>query len=225
MKGRPVTTEEFERMLTKTADVVGETAAPSWRHFLCGLWLSGLRLGEALELWWDRDDRLLPMAPDFAEYLMKDSESERSGPVFHPKPKRDRGRRLTLRHVSKRICEIGERARVKVATDPKTAKVKYASAHDLRRSFGERWSARVMPHILMELMRHEDITTTNKYYVGRNAERTADVLWEAYKPAAESNTFGNTPSFGTVRAESVEGASGNDSSGCDKLPPQDSNLD
>ncbi len=30
-----------------------------------------------------------------------------------------------------------------------------------------------MPQDLMELMRHESITTTMRYYVGQNAQRTA----------------------------------------------------
>ena len=58
-------------------------------------------------------------------------------------------------------------------------KPKFASAHDFRRSFGERWASRVMPVVLMELMRHESMSTTLKFYVGRNAERTADILWQA----------------------------------------------
>jgi len=33
----------------------------------------------------------------------------------------------------------------------------------------------------MELMRHESIDTTLKYYVGRNAKRTSKVLREAYE--------------------------------------------
>lgn len=37
MKGRPITTEEFERMLAKTAFVVGEENASPWRHYLRGL--------------------------------------------------------------------------------------------------------------------------------------------------------------------------------------------
>ena len=60
-----------------------------------------------------------------------------------------------------------------------SGKVKFASAHDLRRSFGERWSIRVMPKVLKELMRHRSIETTMRYYVGKNAEQTADVLWAA----------------------------------------------
>jgi len=34
-----------------------------------------------------------------------------------------------------------------------------------------------MPQVLKELMRHEDIQTTMRYYVGRNAQTTADALW------------------------------------------------
>jgi len=46
---------------------------------------------------------------------------------------------------------------------------KFASAHDLRRAFGQRWAIRIMPTVLRELMRHADISTTMKYYVGQNA--------------------------------------------------------
>lgn len=62
--------------------------------------------------------------------------------------------------------------------------MKCASAHDLRRSFGERWASRVMPQVLMVLMRDESIETTMRYYVGRNAQTTAEVLWQAHQTAA-----------------------------------------
>ncbi len=62
---------------------------------------------------------------------------------------------------------------------------KTASAHDLRRAFGERWAARLMPAQLMELMRHESIETTLSYYVGRNAEKTAAILWHEHEKAVE----------------------------------------
>ena len=67
------------------------------------------------------------------------------------------------------ITAIGKKAGVKVRSkikskvDPATGKrgpvevIKFASAHDLRRSFGERWAERVLPKVLMELMRHESI--------------------------------------------------------------------
>ena len=86
--------------------VVGEEVAPRWRHYLRGLWASGLRLGESLDLWWDRPekifpvfprdgrpmlqvpgelekgnaDRLLPIAPEFALFLLETPEAARTGP-------------------------------------------------------------------------------------------------------------------------------------------------
>jgi hypothetical protein len=68
---------------------------------------------------------------------------------------------------------------VVVRVDPSNPKrVKYASAHDLRRSFGDRWAKRVMPAELKEMMRHESIETTLRYYVSSNAERTAETCWQ-----------------------------------------------
>ncbi len=216
MKGRPITLEEFERMLAKTETIVGPERAESWKHYLRGLYLSGLRLAESLNLYWDRHDMLCielegnrpllwipgplhkrgvdtlaPVAPEFAEFLLSTSEDKRTGRVFNPAPERKHGDRMSDQQVSKIISRIGKAAGVKV--DQKGDKVKYASAHDLRRSFGERWSSRVMPQVLQELMRHEQIETTLRFYVGRNAQRTADVLWAAHEAATEaSNTSSNT---------------------------------
>ena len=47
-----------------------------------------------------------------------------------------------------------------------------------------------MPQQLMELMRHESIETTLRFYVGRNAETTAASLWASHE-AASVNTFDN----------------------------------
>ena len=88
------------------------------------------------------------------------------------------------------LGRIGKAAGVKVAIDPKTGKVEYASAHDLRRSFGERWSTRVMPQVLMAIMRHESIETTMRYYVGRNATTTADAVWQTYRTSQEGTVLG-----------------------------------
>ena len=73
-------------------------------------------------------------------------------------------------------------------------KRKYASAHDLRRAFGLRWSSRVMPAVLQQLMRHESIDTTMRYYVGRDADAVADTLWDAFETNAGGNKTGNNRS-------------------------------
>jgi len=210
MKGRPITLEEFERMLAKVPEVVGPEAAPAWSHYLRGLWTSGLRLSESLELWWDREDRLLPtfpkkgrpmlripaelekghsdrllpMAPECAMFFAETTESDRTGAVFKLPGIRGRSTELRSKWVGKILSKIGKAAGVRVHVDPKDpARVKYASAHDLRRAFGERWAARIMPAQLKELMRHESIETTLRYYVGTNAERTADACWDAFDRA------------------------------------------
>jgi len=272
MKGRPITTEEFERMLAKVPEICAARApspdsavsagiattgdedptAPldprdqavidAWCYYLEGLWWSGLRLAESIELYWDRpdrlhvhdldgpepmfrvlaefekghEDRMLPMAPEFAEFLRATPPAERKGRVFRLpgiRAKRPQGggpaAGQSLRSpdwVSRIVCRIGKAAGVKVDTRETKGKdgtpskvVKYASAHDLRRSFGERWAGRIMPHELQQLMRHEDIDTTMKYYVGKNSRTTTAKLWAAYeaqhRASAEGsgNITGNTP--------------------------------
>ena len=66
-------------------------------------------------------------------------------------------------------------------------RVKYASAHDLRRRFGFRWSQRVMPPVLQQMMRHESIQTTMEFYVGKNSEAAAEAIGSAL-----ANTSANT---------------------------------
>ena len=204
MKGRPLTKIEFEQMLTKVPDVVGVPAAESWKHYLEGLRLSGLRLGESMELSWNElgklcidlsqefpmlripaelekghKDRLLPIVPEFAEFLLATPEEDRNGYVFNPLSKDGRVR-LKQDRVMRRTCEIGKKANVKVSSDPTGKKLKYASAQDLRRTYGFYWASKVMPPVLQELMRHESIETTLRYYVGRNAQATAKLLWDLH---------------------------------------------
>jgi integrase len=125
------------------------------------------------------------MAPEFALLLLETAETERSGAVFKLPGIRGQTSELRSKWVGKVVSKIGEAAGVRVHVDPKDPKkVKYASAHDLRRAFGERWAARIMPAQLRELMRHESIETTLRYYVGTNAERTADACWDAFENVA-----------------------------------------
>jgi integrase len=223
MKGRPITREEFERMLAKVESVVigkppedatdeqkaawsqrNKPIVQAWTHYLEGLWWSGLRVGESLQLYWDRDhklkpllagedsclvipaelekgnkDRIIPMAPEFVELLERTPPKERRGPVFRPVGKE--GGRLGLDRVIHLISGIGRAAKVVVERGSDGKPKKYASAHDFRRAFGERWSKRIMPAELKELMRHESIETTLRFYVGENARQTAKNLWAAYR--------------------------------------------
>src|SRR5690606_24298380 len=100
------------------------------------------------------------------------------------------------------LSSIGEAAGVVVAQSEENqgAKKKHASAHDLRRSFGTRWAARVMPAQLKELMRHTSIDTTMRYYVQTEATELASAVWDAYRKAEG----GDSPSDAHSDAQSAE---------------------
>ena len=63
MKGRPITGEEFERLLDATPEVVGELSAPSWQFALRVLWESRYRVGDLMDFSWDDDRHIHPVWP------------------------------------------------------------------------------------------------------------------------------------------------------------------
>ena len=205
MRGRPISHEEFDRMLA-AVPLIRPRDAATWQHYLEGLWLSGLRLEESLIFSWDADtpivvdlsgrrprlriyaeadkggqDRLLPMMPDFAEFLLKTPSVDRQGPVF-PIVGLITRQPITPKRVSRIVSAIGEQAGIIVNRMDE----KYASAHDLRRSFGTRWASRVKPTSLQLLMRHESIETTLKYYVAQDTDEIAEDLWKEHSSAAKA---------------------------------------
>jgi integrase len=206
-RGRAVTGEEFDRWLMAMKKLVGNSRYRSWERLMRGLWLTGLRLGESLDLWWDREDKIIPLnvdgrrpvlsipgqlqkskrdetsplTPDFVKFLRETPASNRVGPVFSPLGKEGEAR--SVDYVGRTISAAGTAAKIIVAKDGDS--IRFASAHDLRRSFGDRWAQRVMPAVLKELMRHRSIETTMSYYVGRSAEQTADVLWNTMTSAGD----------------------------------------
>jgi hypothetical protein len=82
-----------------------------------------------------------------------------------------------------------------------------------------------MPAELRELMRHADIATTMAFYVGRNAQTTAESLWAAYrdsKPAAGNVLGNNSPHPSSCDGQETTQAV--DSQRLAKYTSQDSNL-
>lgn len=256
MRGRPVTGEEFDRLIAAVPKVRPDDAR-AWQRYLRALWLSGLRLDESLAVSWDQDapfavdltgrrpvfriyaeahkarrDEVLPMTPDFAEWLLTTPEAERVGPVFRLTDRRT-GKPLTAKRAGLIVGKIGAAAKVVISRTRKkvweTVKVRgrevrrkverevplFATAHDLRRAFGTRWATRVRPPVLQRLMRHANISTTMRFYVALDASDVADELWANYGPAATNGNSGgrgnNLATLAPNGGENAEGASAVDS--------------
>lgn len=207
MKGRPITAEEFDRMIEQVKEpYLLQNQHDGWKQLLLGLWWSGLRLEESLGLWWDRldrisidltsgrpllripaekekgnQDRLYPVATEFAEMILAVPKYERSGPFFTVLTKEGKPYSRSRHQVGKIIAELGRKAGIVVKAHQKTGEKEFASAHDLRRSFGERWAKRVEAPFLQKMMRHSSITTTLRYYASRDAADAAAHIDQAFQ--------------------------------------------
>jgi integrase len=224
MRSRAITGEELDRMIAKVADK-RKHEPEKWKRLLRGLYLSGMRLSEALALSWDdgapisvsmagkypalliqsgaqknHKEQLLPLAPEFAEFLLAVPKANRVGLVFGIYGKS--GRPLSTKRASRYISAIGEAA--KVVTNK--ADGKYASAHDLRRAFCTRWAKRIMPADLKVLARHSSINTTMRFYVTQSADDVASRLRAAIGTNSgtnEENTRGTTDVEADANADRI----------------------
>jgi len=131
-------------------------------------------------------------------------KSDRTGWVFRPLNKAGSPLARTGWAVGDAIEAIAKKAGVIVGVREKfDGKGKpylvkeYASAHDLRRAFGTRWARRAMPTVLRELMRHASIDTTMPYYVGQNAEATAESLWDCLGNKPSNSKQNHSPASAT----------------------------
>jgi integrase len=141
MKGRPITLEEFERMLAAAPKVVGDAGSDSWCYLMRGIWEQAFRLDEALHVAWDipgcivpewprgkypvlvipcdqqknDTDEEIPVMPRFEQLLFETPEDDRTGYVFNPAPINGEGwqrGRPNVDWVGKVITRIGELAGV-----------------------------------------------------------------------------------------------------------------
>ena len=113
MKGRPITGEEFERMLDATPKIVGQSVASSWQFALRILWESGFRVGDLMNFSWDDERHIhpvwtnrkgqhatiivpssqkngrvqeIPLLPGLNAVLMSVPEQDRTGWIVNPQP-------------------------------------------------------------------------------------------------------------------------------------------
>ncbi len=195
LKGRPLTDAEFKAML-ESCETECKRDPASWKFLLRGIWESGLRLDEAMNASWDDRAYIVPLKTINGGYLLRIPatrqknhktqevpttpflgslldevpDEDRTGWIFNPEPRRKWNRRLSTKHVGRIITDIGEEAGIVVNEDNK-----FASAHDLRRSFGQRMAdAGMAPRDLQAIMRHSSLATTEKYYLRHRAVEQAD---------------------------------------------------
>jgi integrase len=201
-KGRAISPEELEAMIAAIPRVMTGQRSAELERFMRGLYATGLRLSEAMKARWESGSDVFPLfadgrhpvwvfgatqkngreeqspiTPEGAEFLLSIPPGERHGFIFELN---GRSGRLTETTVSKLISQIGEAAGIQVAPiNPRTGKPKYASAHDLRRSFAQGLAYRVSPAVLKLAMRHKSHLTTDKFYVGADAQAAAEAMWQA----------------------------------------------
>ena len=130
-------------------------------------------------------DECIPLLPEFEAVLLESPPEKRTGWVFRPESLQLRlGRKAAHKRpdaewVGKVIARIGEEAGIEVEpADERTGRpTKYATAHDLRRSCGERLrDAGVPPLVICRVMRHSSWETTRKHYAPGNVQIDAEVL-------------------------------------------------
>lgn len=202
MRSRPVTGEEFDRILEQVP-IIRPADTARWIKFLRGLWESGFRLGELLELSWDsdsplyldasgeiplvrlwaeghkrREDQYQPITPEFWQ-LVNIPEHDRYGYVF---PLPGNAGQMTVKRVGKIISSFGEAAKVVTDLD----KGKYATSHDMgKRAFTRRMGKILSQAELAEWMRHRSPQTTMAYYHEVKAEDLASRVWQQKGDSAD----------------------------------------
>ncbi len=142
-KHRAVTAEEFDRIVDAVPKVRKHDAA-AWIRLLNGLWLSGLRLGEAVILDWNdgpfvfnttgkhpafyieavgqksREPEIAPTTPEFCEWVLAETpQTLRQGRVFPIVDPRT-GKNLGDKQVGNIIRDIGKVAGVVVSSGERT---------------------------------------------------------------------------------------------------------
>ena len=176
---------------------IQQTIRPDWRRGrLPTLWFPAYRQKR-------KRTEDIPLVPWFDELLQETPEGNRTGWVFEPvsltvnQKQKTYTERLTTTHVGRVISRVGKAAGVIVDEgDPRTGRgVKYASAHDLRRTFAVRLKRSGMPpDLIQQLMRHADFRTTEKYYpcdtIQEDAGRIREIL--THTPGV-STALGHTP--------------------------------
>ena len=168
----------LDELMHVSWDIPG-TIRPVWKDGQ----LSVLDIPAALQK--NDTEESIPLLPWFEAVLLETPPEYRTGWVFEPLSLQLRIGRKVRHHrpdaewVGRVVSRIGEAAGIVVEqADERTGRpIKYATAHDLRRSCGERLrEAGVPPLVICRVMRHASWETTRKYYAPGDVQQDAAVL-------------------------------------------------
>ena len=78
--------------------------------------------------------------------------------------------------------------------NPRTGRgVKYASTHDLRRTFAVRLhQSQIPPHLITKLMRHSDYKVTERYDISETTQSAAGQIRDILESVTRSRTQSRT---------------------------------
>lgn len=215
MRGGPIPTEAFEKLMITLPGMFPGNKERAMARVLLAAWTIGLRRSEFFACHWDREDLIhpvgidsktpllvfpaschkakrdmrVPLLPEATDLLRSTPKRLRYGPIFLPLrgPKREITTPDGLGSFFKRLSK---KAGVINGRDPESGKPRYATFHDLRKSFGERLihePTLTTPQVAL-LMRHAKIETTLSNYATVEAETVAERL-AGVKPSGVVTTF------------------------------------
>lgn len=199
-KGRSLTLEEIERMTEKVPECCKPREKPAeFILAMSAMRLIGLRLSDCWNFRWEPmegahyplnlDGRRpvicfsdlqksgveeqVPLTPDAVIWLR--SIRKESGWVCRTRGAK--GEHATPDRLGRVIAEAGKAAGIIVkSTGGKRGKPKFASAHDLRRTFATTWHQKLSVSELQKLTRHADSQTLLSYYADAPTEALAEKL-------------------------------------------------
>ena len=132
-------------------------------------------------------DQITPLLSGFEKVLQRTPKENRAGFIFNPislrtkrgsEPTSDRPKAEWVGNV---IGKIGKKSGIIVvpANSRTGAPAKYVSAHDLRRTCGQRLQDAGVPvAIISNVLRHGSSATTRKHYIQGNVQNDAKLLRE-----------------------------------------------